>query len=223
MIRNRLAVAAAVTVTGGAGVMLFTLVAGPGRWWQGYVSEAGTAGQPYAVSYRLGLGLLALGVALLGRARRHAALLLLVAAGLAGTSSVVPCSAGCPLPPFEPTTTADLVHTAASILGMAVLAAAMAVTWWTAARPAAPQATTAGAKAGAAAGAPPVGDAGVRKAVRRLAGVALVLTLPLAAAMALTMLFVGRGTVGALLERALLLVAVCWLVGTGLLSAPAAR
>ncbi|MEU4243311.1 DUF998 domain-containing protein [Actinoplanes sp. NPDC026619] len=191
MTRSRLAAAAALTVTGGAAAMLFALVAGPGAWWRGYVSEAGAAGQPYAVVYRLGLILLALGVALLGRALRRAGLLLLVAAVLAGTSGVVPCSDQCPLPPYEPTTPADVVHTAASILGMAVLAVAMALTWRSAVRP----------------------------AIRRLTVVALALTVPLGAALGLTMLFAGRGTTGALLERILLAVAVSWLIGAALLTA----
>jgi hypothetical protein len=190
MTRTRPAAAAALTVTAGAGVMLFALVAGPEPWWRGYVSEAGTAGRPYAMVYRLGLVLLALGVALLGRALPRAGPLLLVAALLAGTSSVVPCSNRCPLPPYEPTTPADLVHTGTSILGMAVLAAAMVVTW----------------------------SAKVRLATRRLAAAALTLTLPLSAALGLMMLFAGRGTTSALLERILLVVAVSWLVGTALLT-----
>lgn len=190
MTRTRLAAAAAVTVTGGAGLMLFALAAGPGPWWRGYVSEAGTAGRPYAVVYRLGLILLVLGVALLGLALRRAGLLLLIAAALGATSSVVPCSDQCPLPPYEPTTLTDLVHTAASILGMAVLAAAMAVTWSAAARP----------------------------AIRRLTAAALTLTVPLGAALGLTMLFTGRGTISALLERILLVVAVNWLVGIAVLT-----
>ena len=191
MTRNRLAVVAALAVAGGAGAMLFALVAGPGAWWQGYVSEAGTTGRPYAVVYRLGLVVLALGVALLGRALPPAGLFLLVSAVLAGASSVVPCSDQCPLPPYEPTTPADVVHTAASILGMAGLAAAMAVIWWTAARP----------------------------AIRRLTATALTLTVVLGAALGVTMLLAGRGTTGALLERALLVVAVSWLVGTALITA----
>ena len=190
MTQTRLAAASALTVTTGAGVMLFALVTVPGPWWQGYVSEAGTAGRPYAMVYRLGLILLATGVALLGPALRRAGLLLLVAAVLAGTSSVVPCSEQCPLPPYETTTLADIVHTAASILGMAGLAAAMALTW----------------------------SAAVRPAVRRLTGAALTLTVPLGAALGLTMLFAGRGTASAVLERILLVVAASWLVGTALLT-----
>ena len=205
MTRTRLAAAAALAVTGGAGVMLFALVAQPGAWWQGYVSEAGTAGRPYALVYRLGLVLLAAGVALLGRAlpsragtggetpesMTRAGLFLLVAAVLAGTSGVVPCSDHCPLPPYEPTTPADVVHTAASILGMAVLAGAMAVTWFGAVRP----------------------------ALRRLTAAALALTVPLSGALGLTMLFAGRGPASAQLERVVLVVAVSWLVGTALLTA----
>ncbi|GIE99733.1 DUF998 domain-containing protein [Paractinoplanes rishiriensis] len=177
-------------VTAGAGVMLFALVARPEPWWQGYVSEAGTAGQAYAGIYRLGLIVLALGVALLGWALPRAGLLLLVAAVLAGTSSLVPCSSQCPLPPYEPTTPADLVHATPSILGMAVLAAAMALTWSTNARP----------------------------AIRWLTAATLTLTVPLGAALGLMMLFAGRGTTSALLERILLVVDVSWLVGTALLT-----
>ena len=184
------AAAAALTVAAGASGMLFTLVARPQPWWQGYVSEAGTAGQPYAGVYRLSLIVLALGVALLGRATRDAGLLLLVAALLAATSSIVPCSSQCPLPPYDPTTPADLIHTAASILGMAALAAAMAVTWSTNAHP----------------------------NIRQLTAAALTLTVPLSAALGLMMLFAGRGTTSALLERILLMVAVTWLIGTALLT-----
>ena len=202
-------------MSAGAVIMLVSLVAAPGSWLQGYVSEAGTAGQPFAVSYRWGLVLLALGVALLGLAfrllppsasargapagrrlpglgsvpsasGRLVGLLLGVAAVLAGTSGVVPCSNQCPLPPFEPTTGADVVHTAASIVGMVVLAGAMLA----------------------------AALSGLDPAVRRLAAVAVLLTVPLGGALGLTMLLVGRGTLGAVLERLLLIVAISWLIGT---------
>ena len=191
MAHNRLAAVAAFIVTAGAGVMLYALVREPGPWWQGYVSEVGVAGRPYAMVYRLGLLLLALGVAVLAQASRRARLLLLTAAVFAGTSGVVACTDQCPLPPYEPTTPADVIHTAAAILGMAVLAAGMAVTWWEASRP----------------------------AIRRLAAAALTLTVPLGAALGLIMLFAGRGVAGAVLERVMLVVAVSWLVGTALLTA----
>jgi len=201
MTRTRLAAAgAALLVTGGAGTMLVALVAAPGPWWQGYVSEAGTAGQPYAVAYRCGVLALALGVALLGWAvrpvrREPAGLLgascLAAAAVLAGTSGLVPCSNRCPLPPYDPVTAADVVHGAASVLGMVVLTGAMLATRLTA----------------------------TRTATRRLAGAALAGTVPLGGAMGLTMLLAGRGALGAVLERVLLGVAVAWVVGTALLAA----
>jgi hypothetical protein len=195
MSRHRpLAAGAGVAVLAGALMMLVALVGTPGGLLAGYVSEAGTSGQPFAVAYRGGLVLLALGVALLAGALRRLPVvgaLLLAAAALAGTSGVVPCSRGCPLPPFEPTTTADVAHTGASILGMATLAAAM------------------------------IGVAlstELRTAVRRLAVCAAALTVPLGGVLGLTMLLIGRGPLGASLERLLLVVAVSWLTGTCLLT-----
>jgi hypothetical protein len=178
--------------------MLVALIEVPGPWLRGYVSEAGTTGQPLAIAYRCGLVLLAFGVGTLGLALRRllppAAFLLTTAAVLAGTSGVVPCTENCPLPPFEPTTTADVVHTLASIAGMAVLAGAMLL----------------------------VVISRLRPAVRRVAMVAAALTVPLAGWLGLTMLLVGRGELGATLERILLVVAVCWLIGTSVvLSWPA--
>ncbi|MBL7261092.1 DUF998 domain-containing protein [Paractinoplanes lichenicola] len=186
------AIGGAAVVTAGAVIMLVALVAPAGSWWDGYVSEAGTAGQPYAIPYRLGLVMLAAGVALVGQALRAlklASAALFVAAGLAAVSGLVACTDSCPLPPYEPTTLADVVHAAASVLGMVVLAGAMALVWLS----------------------------GLRTAVTRLAGVAVFLTVPLGAVLGLLMLFVGRSGFGALVERAVLFVAVCWLVGTGLL------
>jgi hypothetical protein len=199
---------AGAAVGAGAVVMLAALVAAPGSWLTGYVSEAGTAGQRYAVAYRCGLLLLALGVALLGAAlaeqpylrprlpRDPAATittLLAAAALMAGASAVVPCSDGCPLPPFEPTTLADVLHTGAGIAGMALLAAAMLAVALCHARP----------------------------AMRRLATAGALCTVPLAGALGLTMLFAGRGTLGAVLERVLLVVAVSWLIGTSVVALPA--
>jgi hypothetical protein len=98
----------------------------------------------------------------------------------------VPCSNQCPLPPFEPTTVADVVHTAASIVGMVLLAGAMLA----------------------------VALADPDPIQRRLSAVAVALTVPVGGALGVTMLLVGRGTLGATLERALLVVAVGWLIGS---------
>ncbi len=173
--------------------MLVALVVGPRGWWDGYVSEAGTGGQPYAITYRSGLVLLAVGVALLGLALRRMRLVsasLVIAAVLAATSGLVACSDTCPLPPYEPSTPADIVHATASVVGMIVLAAAMVLIWFTDPRP----------------------------VMRRLAAGALVLVVPLGAALGATMLFVGRSDFGAVVERLVLIVAVSWLVGAGLVN-----
>jgi hypothetical protein len=200
--RSRLAELAARAVAGCAGLavlagavtMTIALVAAPGPWTTGYVSEAGTAGTPFAATYRGGLLLLAAGVVALGaalvRAARAAALLLGPAGLLAGVSGAVPCSAGCPLPPYQVGTPANLAHTATSVAGMAALGFAMV----------------------ALAAAPAAGSA-----LRRTAVVAAAATLPLAAAEALAMLLVGRAPLTGAVERALLVVAVCWLLGTALL------
>ena len=206
MTRASLPVVAGAAVGAGAVVMLAALVAAPGSWLTGYVSEAGTAAQAYGLPYRAGLVLLAVGVALLGAAfaaRPRAcprtrfdpavliASLLTGAALMAAASAVVSCSDRCPLPPFEPTTTADVVHTGASIVGMVLLAGAMLTTALFDPRPVLRRLSTAGA-----------------------AG-----TVPLGLALGLTMLFVGRGTLGAVLERLLLVTAVSWLVGTSVVTA----
>ncbi|MEU4214645.1 DUF998 domain-containing protein [Actinoplanes sp. NPDC026623] len=177
----------------GSLMMLLALVAAPGPWLQGYVSEAGIAGLPLAAPYRLGLVLLAGGAGLLGLALRHrsrlAALLLGGAAAFAAASGAVPCSSGCPLPPYEPATAGDVVHAGATVVASFLLAGAMV----TVARTPAP--------------------------ARRLAAVAAALIVPLGGALGLIMLLVGRDPAGAILERLVLLVAVGWLVGTALLTA----
>lgn len=180
-------------MTAGAVTMLVALVAGPRGWWDGYVSEAGTGGQPFAITYRSGLVLLAVGVALLGVALREirlAQVSLLVAAVLAATSGLVACSDTCPLPPYEPATAADIVHATASVVGMIMLSGAMAAVWFADPRP----------------------------VMKRLTAVAVVVIVPLGAALGATMLFVGRSDFGAVVERLVLIVAVSWLVGTGLVS-----
>jgi hypothetical protein len=187
--------AAGIAVLVGSVIMLVALVAAPGSWLQGYVSEAGTTGRPFAVAYRSGLVLLAAGVALLGLALRPAsrpvAALLGVAAFLASVSGVVPCTDQCPLPPFEPTTVSDVVHTAASIVGMAGLAGVMVMIAF---------------------------SSFFRPAARRLSASFALLIVPLGGTLGLAMLLTGRGPVSAVVERLALAVAVGWLIGMCLLT-----
>jgi hypothetical protein len=197
---GRGAALAGAAVLVGSLTMLAALISAPGPWTQGYVSEAGTTGVPLATAYRWGLVGLACGVVLLGRALRRDSLpvatLLGIAGGLAGISGVVPCSDGCPLPPYEPTTVADVTHTAASIIGMVALAGAIALVAF---------------------------SGPFDPLLRRLAAVAAVAVVPLGAALGLTMLFAGNGPLSAALERVLLVVAVSWLVGTSVVAATARR
>ncbi|GGK90107.1 DUF998 domain-containing protein [Mangrovihabitans endophyticus] len=195
--RRARAALSGLCVFAGAVIMLVALIATPGDWLHGYVSEAGAAGQPYAGVYRTGLLVLAAGIGVLGGVvspmSRLAARLLLAAALLAGASGAVTCSAGCPLPPYERSTLTDLAHATASVVGMIVLAAAMAAVAWT-----------------------------VRDHVqRRMAAAALAPTVPLGAVLGVTMLVAGRGVLSAAVERVVLVVAVSWLIGAATVVAAA--
>ncbi len=120
-----------------------------------------------------------------GCGRRPA--LLATGAVFTAVSGAVTCSDGCPLPPFERATTADLVHGGASIAATAAVVFAMVTL--------------------AVSG--PAGPA-----VRRLAGPAAALALPLCAAVGLAMLVLGRGPFVGVLERLILALAVLWGLGT---------
>ncbi|MDG4829642.1 DUF998 domain-containing protein [Solwaraspora sp. WMMD1047] len=220
----------------GTAAVAVAVVAGPGPGPTGYVSEAGIAGSDYATAYRSGVlglavALLLLAAALPG-APRMAAGLLAAAAGGTAVSATVNCSVGCPLPPFESATTADLVHGAASIAAVAccvfaMLALAVAPVPADPARPPGVDRLLRDAGRTLPAGiarlplppwvtglvdrlpAPPA-------VVGRLARAAVLAALPLSALVGLAMLGLGRGTVVGVLERLLLLVIAGWLVGTAL-------
>jgi Protein of unknown function (DUF998) len=184
---TRLAAAlAALGIAAGAIIFWVSVVASQGWSYAGYISEAGVSGSGHALGYRLGIGLLSAGLLLLGLALR---LTLPVAAGLlalggllSSTASVVNCSTGCPLPPYEVPTFADLIHAAASIAAVAACLAAMAVV---AVEP----------------------TDGVERALCR-AG--LVLALPLFLLAGASLLFVGRGRLTGDSERLLLVVVIVW-------------
>ncbi|SCL30413.1 Protein of unknown function [Micromonospora nigra] len=198
--------AAAASVAGACvvvGVVAVTVavVAGPGPGLTGYVSEAGVTDSGYAWTYRLGVFALAAALALLAAALpatlRPAAVLLATGAVCTLLSGAVTCSAGCPLPPFERATVADLVHGGASVVATAAVVFAM---------------ITIALSPGA--------DGPLRRLAAGAAGVAL----PLAGAVGLAMLVVGRGSLVGVLERVLLTVAAAWGLGTAaILAAPGRR
>ncbi|MGC4895747.1 DUF998 domain-containing protein [Micromonospora sp. DT31] len=189
--RRIAAAAAAVCLSAGVTAVTVAVVAGPGPGLTGYVSEAGITDSGYAGAYRMGIFALAAALLLLAGALppglRAASRLL--AAGCAATvlSGAVTCSAGCPLPPFEATTVADLVHGGASIAATGAVVLAMVVVLLS-----------------------PAADG----ALRRVAAGGATLALPLSGAVAFALLLVGRGTLLGVLERLLLAVAVGWGLAT---------
>jgi hypothetical protein len=187
--RRAAAITAGICVTAGAVAVAVAVITGPGPGLTGYVSEAGIASSGYASTYRFGVFGLAAGLLLLAAALpaalRLAAVLLAVGAGATALSGAVTCSNGCPLPPLERTTTADLVHGGASIAAVATCVFAILAL---AASRAAP------------------------RALRRVSAGAVAVALPLSAAVGLAMLTLGRGTVVGAVERVLLGVVALWLL-----------
>jgi hypothetical protein len=159
-----------------------------------YVSEAGVPGTAHADLYRaavIGVGVTAalLAAALRGGAA-YAALALAVAAPFVAVSGSVTCTPGCPLPPYESTTPADLFHAGASMVGVGGCALAMF------------------ALAAVAAG-----------RLRRVSRIAVAVAWPVLAATAVSIVAAGRGAVTGALERLALGLCVIWLVAVGVLRA----
>ncbi|WP_433553139.1 DUF998 domain-containing protein [Micromonospora zamorensis] len=192
--------AAAGCALAGAVAVAVAVVAGPGPGLTGYVSEAGIAGSGHDTTYRIGILALAAALLLVGVALPPgvwaAPALLATGAVFTAVSGAVTCSAGCPLPPFERATAADLVHGGTSIAATASVVLAMVTL--------------------AVSG--PAGPV-----LRRLAGLAAAVALPLCAAVGLAMLVVGRGAVVGVLERLVLAVAVLWGLSTATALALARR
>ncbi|MFI6272982.1 DUF998 domain-containing protein [Micromonospora zamorensis] len=192
--------AAAGCALAGAVAVTVAVVAGPGPGLTGYVSEAGIAGSGHATTYRIGILALAAALLLVGVALPPgvwaAPALLATGAVFTAVSGAVTCSAGCPLPPFERATAADLVHGGTSIAATASVVLAMVTL--------------------AVSG--PAGPV-----LRRLAGLAAAVALPLCAMVGLAMLVLGRGAVVGVLERLVLAVAVLWGLATATALALARR
>ncbi len=154
----------------------------------GYVSEAGVLGAPRAILYRVSIFGIAAAVALLALALRTlslpAAVLLALAVPGVVLSGTVRCSTGCPLPPYEPTTAADLVHAGASIAGMLLFAGGLFF----------------------------LALAGADPAVRSTSRIAAAVVVPVQALAGLSIVFAGRGMITGVLERAALAASLGWLL-----------
>jgi hypothetical protein len=156
-----------------------------------YVSEAGVADSSHFVLYRAsviaaGVSAAALAAGLLRKYALAAFALFTAAPAIIG-SAVVACTPGCPLPPHEATTARDLVHAAASTIGVGCCALAML------------------ALARAASG-----------PLRRLSWVAVLAGWPVLLATAIWMVAFGRGLGTGLLERIALLACLAWIVAVSM-------
>jgi hypothetical protein len=186
-----LARAAATLATGlsllGAALVVKAVAATRGLWYDGYVSEAGVGQQ--ASTYRagvlgIGAGLLLLAVSVAGFVPM-AAVLLAIGGVFAVLSGSVACSKGCPLPPYESPTAADLVHAGASVLaiglvGLAMIAVAL--------------------------------GRGAEAALRRASRLAVFVVVPVLAAAGFAVLGLGRGPVTGVLERTSLALTTTWML-----------
>jgi Protein of unknown function (DUF998) len=173
---------------------LLVAVAGtPGLRVSGYVSELGAQGAPWARTYRAAIVAIAVGLVLLAIVYRPvsaaAATLLVSAAVFGAVSASVRCTPGCPLPPEVGATPADTVHTGASITAFVLAAGAMLVLARVAVEP-----------------------------VARLCRYGIVLVVALGTPVGLGIVLVGRGLFTGVLERAMMAVAIAWLVGVSALA-----
>ena len=175
---------AAVSTLISAGLVVAAVVGTRRLWFGGYVSEAGVGA--HAASYRLGIIGLGVGLVLLGFALAPSlpavTVLLAGGGGLASLSGSVPCTEGCPLPPYESPTLPDLVHAGASILGVGAVVLAMIA----------------------------IAVLAADSLLRQVSRVAVCVVVPLLAIMGIAMLAVGRGNLAGLLERAVLTLAATW-------------
>jgi hypothetical protein len=160
-----------------------------------YVSEAGVPGTRYEGLYRastlaIGASVGTLAFALRGVLRVAAAALVL-ATPFAFASGAVTCSPGCPLPPYERPTVADLVHGGSTVVALALCGLAILLLAWR----------------------------GPESPLRTLARVGLAVAVPLLAASGVSLLFAGRGDLTGVLERLALVATLLWLIATALTAA----
>lgn len=192
---RRLSATAAI-VAAGPGVLALAF-ASAGVDIAAYVSEGGIPGAPHAGLYRAGVWLIAAALALLAPPAYAtvplAGLAFALAAPAAVVSGAVACSPGCPLPPFERSTGADLLHAGASIAALSLCGIAMLL----------------------------YAVQSVDSPLRRLARLGVVAAAPLFALTAVGLLFVGQSLFTATLERAALLVTAAWLLATAAMHARA--
>jgi peptidoglycan biosynthesis protein MviN/MurJ (putative lipid II flippase) len=187
---------ACAAVAGGlaAGGLLVVAAGTPGLRIRGSVSQLGATGQPLADTYQVAIFGISLAVCLLAVAitpiSRLATAALASTAALGAVSAVVPCTTGCPLPPAPTATTGDVVHVASSTAAFVALACAMLLL--------------------ARSGTDPLS---------RVCRDCLILVTVLGTPVAIAIVVTGEGLLNGVLERAMLGVALAWLVIVSVLAA----
>ena len=191
MVRSAIAAAA----TAAAGSLGFAVAVVGRSDVRAFVSESGVAGAPGATLYRLSVVCLAAACGLLAFALRPVAGLASAALGaaapFAGLSGAVRCTPGCPLPPYERSTPADLVHAGSSIAALSLSTLAMLLLAWSA-------------------------ESSALRAVSRFA---LALTLPVLVAAGFAIFAIGRGLAAGVTERAGVFGTLGWLVAAAVVRA----
>lgn len=190
-IRRVTAGIAAVTALLGAVFIAIGVSALPHPWTTGYVSQAGAPGAAHASAYRVGVLLFAITLFLLaGTLMGIVGVVLIVAGALAAVSSRISCTADCPLPPYEHTTTQDLLHAGTSIAAIGLTVLAMLV----------------------------VAALSTDSRQRRVAGLAAAICVPILVTLAITLLSIGRSATTAILERIGLAGVLVWVIGCALIA-----
>jgi hypothetical membrane protein len=109
---------------------------------------------------------------------------------LGAVSAAVPCTPGCPLPPTPTATSADVAHVIASVAAFVLVACAMLL----------------------------LARSGTDR-LARLCRACVVLVSALGAPVAVALVVTGEGLLNGILERAMMTVALAWLIGVAALTA----
>jgi hypothetical protein len=178
-----------------ATLALLVVAAGtPGLRIRGSVSQLGAVGEPLADTYRVAIYAIAVAVGLLAFAVAPVSLpagfALATVAGLGALSAAVRCTPGCPLPPEPTASAADVVHVAASVAAFVGLAVAMLLL----------------ALSG-------------RDRLANVCRTCVVLMIALGTPVGVALLVTGEGLLNGVFERAMMAVALAWLVLTAVLAA----
>lgn len=196
--RQTCAAGAAVIGAAAAGGLVIAAAGTPGLRLRGSVSQLGATGERFAATYQVAVLGIALAVGLLAISIEPISLLasgaLVATAGLGTVSAVVPCSPGCPIPPDPTATTGDIVHVVASSAAFVFVACAMLL----------------------------LARSGV-ESVARLCRYALVLVIALGTPVGVALVLTGEGIVNGVTERAMMAVALFWLVRVSMMAARLSR